>query len=145
MSAGNAGVKFDNGFVGTELAAWCQANPFSAAQMIERWRDTINPQAVPETTEARRLLAAEDARQDKLHELLEAIREQIRLEVAPEHRPEGLFNNIQNAVYAMRGRTRLMNDAAILVALPSQGACICQEQHRRGYCTEPGCPYSGVK
>jgi hypothetical protein len=20
--------------------------------------------------------------------------------------------------------------------------CICQEQHRRGYCTEPGCPYS---
>ena len=20
--------------------------------------------------------------------------------------------------------------------------CICQDQHRRGYCTEPGCPYS---
>lgn len=59
------------------------------------------------------LLAAEDARQSKVHELLETIREQIRLEVAPEHRPEGLFNNIQNAVYAMRGRTLLMNDAAI--------------------------------
>ena len=97
------------------------------------------PQGVQVTAEARRLLAAEDARQDKLHELLETIREQIRLDVAPEHRPEGLFKNIQDAVYAMRGRTRLMNDAAILVAL---GACICQDQHRRGYCTEPGCPYS---
>jgi chromosome segregation ATPase len=59
------------------------------------------------------LLAAEDARQEKLHDLLETIREQIRNEVAPEHRPAGLFDNIQNAVYAMRGRTRLMDDAAI--------------------------------
>jgi hypothetical protein len=24
----------------------------------------------------------------------------------------------------------------------SRPGCICQEQHRRGYCTEPGCPYS---
>jgi hypothetical protein len=24
----------------------------------------------------------------------------------------------------------------------AQGGCICQEQHRRGYCTEPGCPYA---
>lgn len=23
-----------------------------------------------------------------------------------------------------------------------QGHCIRQEKHRRGYCTEPGCPYS---
>jgi hypothetical protein len=23
-----------------------------------------------------------------------------------------------------------------------EGRCICQDQHRRGYCTEPGCPYS---
>lgn len=63
------------------------------------------------------LLAAEDARQDKLHDLLETIREQIRLEVAPEQRPDGLMVNIQNAVYAMRGRTRLMNDAALTAAL----------------------------
>jgi len=48
-----------------------------------------------------------------LHDILETIREQIRLEVAPEHRPATLFQNIQDAVYAMRGRTRLMDDAAI--------------------------------
>jgi hypothetical protein len=71
---------------------------------------------------ARQLLAAEDARQEKLHELLETIREQIRLEVAPEHRPEGLFTNIQNAVYAMRGRTRLLDDAALVAALSADDA-----------------------
>ncbi len=59
------------------------------------------------------LLDAEDARQSKLHDLLETIREQIRLDVEPDHRPAGLFQNIQDAVYAMRGRTLLMNDAAI--------------------------------
>ncbi len=69
--------------------------------------------------EALRLLAAEDERQSKLHELLETIREQIRLGVPPEHRPEGLFKNIQDAVYAMRGRTPLMNDAAIIGGLVS--------------------------
>lgn len=63
--------------------------------------------------EMTKALQAEDERQAKLHELLETIREQIRLEVLPEHRPEGLFENIQNAVYAMRGRTPLMNDAVI--------------------------------
>lgn len=65
------------------------------------------------------LLAAEDERNDKIHDLLETIREQIRLEVAPEHRPDGLMKNIQNAVYAMRGRMRLMNDAAITSPLSS--------------------------
>src|SRR6185369_1508950 len=25
---------------------------------------------------------------------------------------------------------------------PQSARCICQEQHRRGYCTEPGCPYA---
>ncbi|MGX9392525.1 hypothetical protein ACWX0K_20540 [Nitrobacteraceae bacterium UC4446_H13] len=67
--------------------------------------------------EALRLLKAEDDRQSKLHDLLETIREQIRTGVEPEHRPEGLFRNIQDAVYAMRGRTPLMNDAAITCAL----------------------------
>lgn len=66
---------------------------------------------------AMELLAAEDGRQAKLHDLLETIREQIRLEVAPEHRPVALFTNIQNAVYAMRGRTPLLNDAAIAETL----------------------------
>ena len=27
-------------------------------------------------------------------------------------------------------------------AKESDGGCICQDQHRRGYCTEPGCPYA---
>lgn len=72
-----------------------------------------------ERAEALRLLAAEDERQSKLHELLETIREQIRTEIEPEHRPDGLFTNIQNAVYAMRGRTLLMNDAAIVGPLSS--------------------------
>jgi hypothetical protein len=67
--------------------------------------------------EALRLLAAEDERQAQLHDILETIREQIRLEVPPEHRPDGLFKNIQDAVYAMRGRTPLMNDAAIIAAI----------------------------
>ncbi len=70
-----------------------------------------------EGEQALQLLGAEDARQDKIQDLLETVREQIRLEVAPEHRPEGLMTNIQSAVYAMRGRTRLMNDAAITSAL----------------------------
>lgn len=73
-------------------------------------------------SEALRLLAAEDARQEKLHELLETIREQIRLGVEPEHRPDGLFQNIQDAVYAMRGRTLLMNDIAITAALAHPGS-----------------------
>jgi hypothetical protein len=71
----------------------------------------------PGTEDALRLLAAEDARQSKLHDLLETIREQIRLEVPPEYRPEGLFQNIQDAVYAMRGRMSLMNDVAITAPL----------------------------
>jgi hypothetical protein len=63
------------------------------------------------------LLAVEDGRQTKLHNLLETIREQIRLDVAPGHRPAALFTNIQNAVYAMRGRTPLLDDAAIAETL----------------------------
>ncbi len=83
---------------------------------------------VDEMTESRAralaLLQAEDERQDKIHELLETIREQIRVDVAPEHRPEGLMTNIQNAVYAMRGRMRLMNDAAITSPLQPPSAAL---------------------
>lgn len=82
---------------------------------ITQWNTRASTLSSPdrEKVAALRLLAAEDERQTKLHDLLEEIREQIRLGVAPEHRPDGLFQNIQNAVYAMRGRTPLMNDAAI--------------------------------
>ncbi len=32
---------------------------------------------------------------------------------------------------------------ALAVALtPAKSGCICQDQHRRGRCTEPGCPYA---
>lgn len=36
-----------------------------------------------------------------------------------------------------------MRDIAIIALTSEQsGGCICQDQHRRGYCTEPGCPFS---
>lgn len=79
------------------------------------------------------LLAAEDGRQTKLHDLLETIREQIRLEVAPEHRPAALFINIQNAVYAMRGRTPLMNDAAIVETLREAASALTALQAERDF------------
>lgn len=59
------------------------------------------------------LLGAEDKRNDKIHDLLETIREQIRTEIEPDQRPAGLMTNIQNTVYAMRGRMRLLDDIAI--------------------------------
>lgn len=61
-------------------------------------------------------------------------------------------NTIHTDNHMVRAREcwRAMWDArdGIVEPIP-QGAphsrptgCICQEQHRRGYCTEPGCPYS---
>ena len=79
---------------------------------VKEMAATVSPSSA-ERAQALLLLMAEDERQAKLHDLLETIREQIRTEVEPEHRPATLFQNIQNAVYAMRGRTRLMDDAAI--------------------------------
>lgn len=70
------------------------------------------------------LLQAEDERNDKIHALLETIREQIRVGIAPEHRPEGLMTNIQTVVYAMRGRMRLMNDAAVTSPLQPPSAAL---------------------
>jgi hypothetical protein len=92
-----------------------------AEALLPRIRSTLAdpiPEApadeeVEDKARALALLAREDERQTKLHDLLEIIREQIRVGVAPEHRPIGLMQNIQSAVYAMRGRTALMNDAAI--------------------------------
>lgn len=101
--AGIAGANDVLSLVGTEALALCSA----ARKGIQ------SPGGVKDAERALGLLAAEDTRNDKLHDLLETIREQIRLEVAPEHRPAGLMQNIQNAVYAMRGRTRLMDDAQI--------------------------------
>jgi hypothetical protein len=103
----------------------CKATDAELAALDQLDRCDFAPPANPETssdlvkrlTTALDLLTNEDGRQDKLHDLLETIREQIRLEVAPEHRPEALFTNIQNAVYAMRGRTRLLDDAAIVEAV----------------------------
>lgn len=76
------------------------------------------------------LLGKQDERQTKLHDLLETIREQIRLGVPPEHRPDGLFKNIQNAVYAMRGRMPLLNDAAITSPLAEAATALTAAQAR---------------
>lgn len=53
------------------------------------------------------VLEAEERRQMALSDMLEEIREQVRVGIAPEHRPAGLFQKVQDAVYAMRGRERL--------------------------------------
>lgn len=95
---------------GLRAAMGCVANRYATTAPS---RTTASTDAVREAAEALRLLSAYDDRLQKLHDLLETIREQIRLGVEPEHRPDGLFRNIQDAVYAMRGRTLLMNDAAI--------------------------------
>lgn len=110
---------------GEVLTAWvgCQCGAeFRESRTKETAREKWNTRALSAPAErltGEALLAAEDERQTKLHELLETIREQIRTEISPEHRPEGLFKNIQDAVYAMRGRTRLLDDAAIVATLAS--------------------------
>ncbi len=43
-------------------------------------------------------------------------------------------------VWEPGGRPRLPHPATS--AEQTQAGCICQDQHRRGYCTEPGCPYN---
>lgn len=62
--------------------------------------------------EALRLLKGHDERDDKVQQIIEDLREIILLMPAAS-RPEGLMEQAQAAVYAMRGRTRLMDDAAI--------------------------------
>lgn len=89
-------------------------------------------EAVTDAERRRELLAAEDDRQEKLHELLEIIREQIRVGVAPEHRPKSLMKNIQDAVYTMRGRTPLLADAAIAPARPEPSPDVEAHKFRLG-------------
>lgn len=66
--------------------------------------------------EALRLLKARDERDDKVQEIIEDLREIVLLMPAAS-RPDGLFKHAQDAVYAMRGRTRLMDDAALTATL----------------------------
>jgi hypothetical protein len=95
------------------------------------YENAIAQRSSAERAQALRLLMAEDERQSKLHDLLETIREQIRTGVEPEHRPGGLFKNIQDAVYAMRGRTRLMDDGAITKIFDGQQEAPNREQIAR--------------
>lgn len=99
--------------------AICEENPAMERERICRAAEAANAAFGQARAEAMRLIIAEETRQAKLHDLLETIREQIRLGVAPEHRPDGLFKNIQDAVYAMRGRTPLMHDAAVTSVVQS--------------------------
>lgn len=39
-------------------------------------------------------------------------------------------------------RLQKLVDKRFSVADTETDRCICQDKHRRGYCTEPGCPYS---
>lgn len=69
---------------------------------------------------ALRLLQERDSRDDRVQEIIEELRE-IVLGMPADSRPDGLMKHAQSAVYAMRGRTRLMHDAAItgpLIAAP---------------------------
>lgn len=102
-----------------KAAAWDEAHVSEAPSTHGKPDGAVREAAL-------RLLAAEDERQSQLHDLLETIREQIRLEVPVEHRPAGLFKNIQDAVYATRGRTPLMNDAAVTAALHSPRIAVAE-------------------
>jgi hypothetical protein len=97
-------VIFEHSHVQALWEGWCRR----AAHDAPRVND---PRVIASITShvAANILIAEAERQSRVHDLLETIREQVRLGVAPEHRPEGLFKNVQDALYAMRGRN-LLND-----------------------------------
>lgn len=71
--------------------------------------------------EALRLLQERDNRDDQVQEIIEDLREIVLLMPAAS-RPEGLMKKAQDATYAMRGRLRLMDDAALTAALDSVSA-----------------------
>lgn len=68
------------------------------------------------------LAASYAERQQKLHDLLETIREKIRLGIPADQRPEGLFRDIQDAVYAMRGRPDIPAAIRLAASQPDREA-----------------------
>lgn len=120
---------FENRPIGGEdMAFWANVTNAERCRSIARSlrsQSLSTQQPMGEVTnemqiEALRLLKAHDEREDKVQEILEDLREIVLLMPAAS-RPEGLMKQAQAAVYAMRGRTRLMDDEAITAALhPNQ-------------------------
>lgn len=69
-----------------------------------------------------------DERTQRVHDIVEELRE-IVLAMPVAERPDGLMKKAQDAVYGMRGRVRLLDDAAITAALsPVQEEVLVRER-----------------
>lgn len=91
------------------------------------WSSTAAPaQAVPTPLSAMRALALA---QDALEQAQDCINGETPEDMSREDAREDTIRKIREALRA-------------LSPLASTGRCICQDQHRRGHCTEPGCPYA---
>lgn len=67
-------------------------------------------------SEALRQLQLRDERDQRVHDIIEDLREIVR-QMPSASRPDGLMQKAQDAVYGMRGRLRLMDDAVLTAAL----------------------------
>ena len=60
------------------------------------------------------------------------------------HVPAAFINAIAEGgtkAEAVEWLQKLWNENCALRSQAGNECCICQDQHRRGYCTEPTCPY----
>lgn len=73
-------------------------------------------------TTLRRALEEQDRRWQQVHDMVEAAREATRLKIPYDQRPADLFKNLQDALYAIRGRTSLDDLLAAFTAPHTQGA-----------------------
>lgn len=62
-------------------------------------------------------LREQDARWERVHDLVLKAREAVRLEIPADQRPADLFQDLQSAIYAIRSRTSLDTLQAELGAL----------------------------
>ena len=60
--------------------------------------------AAQERERCARIAEIDDDWLQKVHNLAEAIRENVRENIDPKHRPDGFFSSVQNLIYALRGR-----------------------------------------
>lgn len=62
-----------------------------------------------------------------------------------------LYGRPGNIIFCGKGQTVDIDSDSLTIGEirrslpPTKDRCICQDQHRRGHCTEPGCPYSFTK
>lgn len=93
----------------------------SEAESRTAWNTRSDPAVRDRVTddmraEALRLLQQKDERDDRIQEIIEDLREIVLLMPAAS-RPDGLMKKAQDAVYGMRGRLRLTDDAILTAAL----------------------------